>query len=49
MSVTVAAVTEAPLGSLTVPRIRPPVLWAPANGAAKSMASARKSEEKTLR
>src|SRR5271155_3060561 len=48
-SVTVAAATDAPLGSLTVPRIRPPVLCAPANGAAKNMASARKNEEKTLR
>src|SRR5271156_5685861 len=49
MSVTVAAATEAPLGSLTVPRIRPPVLCAPANGAANRAASARDRKEKTQR
>src|SRR5271154_3338382 len=47
-SVTVAAATEAPLGSLTVPRIRPPVLCAPANGAARRIAGARKSRETML-
>src|SRR5208282_1487678 len=48
-SVTVAAATEAPLGSLTVPRIRPPVLCAPANGAAKSNASAGNNVRRMLR
>src|SRR5271165_1772067 len=48
MSETVAAATEAPLGSLTVPRIRPPVLCAPANGAAKRIAGARNIRETML-
>src|SRR5271169_2262262 len=47
-SETVAAATEAPLGSLTVPRIRPPVLCAPANGAARRIAGVRKSRETML-
>src|SRR5580692_1797794 len=47
--VTVAAATEAPLGSLTVPRIRPPVLCPPANGAASGIASVRTTRERMLR
>src|SRR5277367_1451032 len=49
ISVTVAAATMPPLGSLTVPRILPPVLCAAANGAASTIAAQRKSREKILR
>src|SRR4029077_2846708 len=49
MSVTVAAATEAPLGSLIVPRMRPPVLCAPANGAVSKRVSTRTNGENVLR
>jgi hypothetical protein len=45
-SVTVAAATDAPLGSLIVPRIRPPVLCAAAEGTAITAASAQNDKER---
>src|SRR4030088_1075222 len=46
---TVAAGTAPPLGSTTVPRMRPPVLCAPAGGAAGLNAIAKSAADRMLR
>src|SRR5712692_8498218 len=49
ISVTAAPATAPPLGSTTVPRMRPPVLCAPAKGAAIRIATALKTAKKIPR
>src|SRR5215472_11267040 len=47
--VTVAPTTAPPVGSITVPRMRPPVLCASARGAAKEIARIREKANRMLR
>ena len=49
ISCTVAAGTAPPLGSITVPRMRPPVLCARANGTARHKAMAKTVSNRMLR